>query len=89
MHAGADGCMHRALNLYLALIGGPLLDARKLWVLADVAEAKPVPVLTLALDRVCGYAGAPLTDSVVLAGQITPVAGQPVQRLPWHCLSRY
>ncbi|EGH36087.1 hypothetical protein PSYJA_46321, partial [Pseudomonas syringae pv. japonica str. M301072] len=22
---GADGCMHRALNLYLALIGGPLL----------------------------------------------------------------
>ncbi|MDP5165126.1 dermonecrotic toxin domain-containing protein [Pseudomonas syringae] len=81
MHAGADGCMHRALNLYLALIGGPPLDARKLWVLADVAEAKPVPVLTLALDRVCGYTSAPLTDSVVLAGQITPVMGQPVLRL--------
>jgi len=81
LHPGADGCMHRALNLYLALIGGPPLDARKLWVQADVAEATPVPVLTLALERVCGYASIPLADSVVLAGQITPVADQPVQRL--------
>ncbi|MCF5470016.1 dermonecrotic toxin domain-containing protein [Pseudomonas syringae] len=88
MHPGADGCMHRALNLYLALAGGPPLDARKLWVQADVAEAAPVPVLALALDRVCGYASAPLADSIVLAGQITPVAGQPVQRLPLALLEQ-
>ncbi|MCH5513790.1 dermonecrotic toxin domain-containing protein [Pseudomonas syringae] len=82
LHTGVDSCMRLALNRYLAVIGGPHLDAWMLWVLPDAIDAPPVRLLSLALDRVCGYAPAPLSGGVVLAGLLKPVMDQPVQRLP-------
>ncbi|MCF5226024.1 dermonecrotic toxin domain-containing protein [Pseudomonas syringae] len=88
LHSGVDGCMRHALNRYLAVIGGPPLDARTLWVLPDAEDSVPVRLLSLALDRVCGYAQAALSDSVVVAGLITPILDRPVQRLPLALLEQ-
>ncbi|KWS87573.1 MULTISPECIES: dermonecrotic toxin domain-containing protein [Pseudomonas syringae group] len=82
LHAGVEGCMRHALNRYLAVIGGPPLDARALWILPAAMDGVPVRLLSLALDRVCGYTQDPLSDSVVVAGLITPVLNRPLQRLP-------
>ncbi|RMV73198.1 hypothetical protein ALP05_04981 [Pseudomonas caricapapayae] len=82
LHAGVDGCMRHALNRYLAVLGGASLDARRLWVLPAAADAVPVRLLSLALDRVCGYTQASLSDGVVVAGLVSPVMEQPVHRLP-------
>ncbi|RMW14851.1 hypothetical protein ALO97_05116, partial [Pseudomonas syringae pv. tagetis] len=82
LHAGVDGCMRHALNRYLAVIGGAPLDARRLWVLPAAADAVPVRLLSLALDRVCGDTQASLSDGVVVAGLVSPVMAQPVHRLP-------
>jgi hypothetical protein len=80
--AGVDVCMRNTLNRYLAVIGGQPLDSRMLWVCPAGVGAAPVRLLSLALDRVCGYSRATLSDSVVLAGLISPVLDRPVQRLP-------
>ncbi|KPZ24884.1 hypothetical protein ALQ80_04632 [Pseudomonas coronafaciens pv. oryzae] len=81
LHAGVDGCMRLALNRYLAVIGGPHLDAWALWVVPDDEGARPVRLLSLALDLVCGHAQTSLSGGLVLAGLGTPVLDLPVQRM--------
>ncbi|RMT84329.1 dermonecrotic toxin domain-containing protein [Pseudomonas viridiflava] len=82
LHAGVDGCLRYALNSYLALISGPRLDARALWVASDNEGEPAVRLLSLALDRASGHVTSALSTGSVLEGGQTAVSDPPVQRLP-------
>ncbi|WP_375233445.1 dermonecrotic toxin domain-containing protein, partial [Pseudomonas syringae group genomosp. 3] len=80
LHVGVDGCMRRTLNLYLALIEGPRLDARALWIASQTANEPPVPLL--ALGRVSGNLQSPLPSGRVMEGLLAPTSTLSAQRLP-------
>ncbi|MGN2435858.1 dermonecrotic toxin domain-containing protein [Pseudomonas syringae] len=82
LHVGVDGCMRRTLNLYLALIEGPRLDARALWIASQTANEPPVPLLALALGRVSGNLQSPLPSGRVMEGLLAPTSTLSAQRLP-------
>ncbi|MBX8560796.1 M35 family metallopeptidase [Pseudomonas cichorii] len=82
LHAGVEECMHRALDRYLALIGGDPLDVRALWVMRSGPDKRAIQLLSLALERVSKSGQAPLLDGTVLKGQVTALESQPEHRLP-------
>ncbi|CAM3284185.1 hypothetical protein BZK31_15095 [Pseudomonas floridensis] len=88
LHSGVDGCMRNALNFYLALVGGPHLDARALWVLPGDDDQPPVALLSLALERVCGQRHAALSGSAILQGLRVTLSTPSVDYLPISLLEQ-
>ncbi|MFJ4145151.1 dermonecrotic toxin domain-containing protein [Pseudomonas sp. NPDC089734] len=50
LRGGLASCMRHALNRYLAIVGNPVLDARRLWVHFSGRVAKPL--VSLALEKI-------------------------------------
>lgn len=82
LHQGVDGCMRQALNHYLALIDGPRLDARSLWVSSSLDGSEPAPLLLWALDRIFRPAQATPEDDIVMQGDLVMATESLEQRLP-------